>query len=73
LFIPLSAYPKSRTAFHEEREDDEDIYKNYGESSCLSWKEILSDTDQRDPNGVWPNLSRRSIKSERYKREFNLK
>jgi hypothetical protein len=45
LFIPLSAYPKPRTAFHEEREDDEDIYKNYGESSCLSWKEILSLTN----------------------------
>lgn len=42
LFIPLSAYPKPRTAFLEEREDDEDPCMNYDDSTCLSWKKILS-------------------------------
>ena len=42
LFLPLSAYLKPRTAFHEEREDDEDIYRDYDDSDCLNWKEILS-------------------------------
>ena len=45
LFIPLSAYPKPRTAFLEEREDDEDISVDYGAYPCLNWKEILSQTD----------------------------
>ena len=41
-FLPLSAYPKPRTAFLEEREDDEDIIGEYDDCACLSWKEILS-------------------------------
>ena len=46
LFLPFSAYPKPRTAFLEEREDDEDIFTNYDDSACLSWKEILSLVDK---------------------------
>jgi hypothetical protein len=45
LFLPLPVYQKPRTAFHEEREDDEDIIRQYDHSTCLSWKEILSLTD----------------------------
>ena len=45
LFLPLSAFPKPRTAFLEEREDDEDISVDYGAYPCLNWKEILSQTD----------------------------
>jgi hypothetical protein len=29
-------------AFPEEREDDEDRFMEYDDSTCLSWKEILS-------------------------------
>lgn len=36
LFLPLSVYQKPRTAFHEEREDDEDIFMKYDDSTCLS-------------------------------------
>jgi len=36
LFFPLSAYPKPRTAFLEEREDDEDLSMEYDDSTCLS-------------------------------------
>jgi hypothetical protein len=42
LFLPLSAYPKPRTAFLEEREDDEDTIMDPADFECLSWKEILS-------------------------------
>jgi hypothetical protein len=28
LFLPFSAYPKPRTAFREEREDDEDLMRH---------------------------------------------
>jgi hypothetical protein len=42
LFLPLSAYPKPRTAFLEEREDDEDTIMDHADFECLSWKEILS-------------------------------
>jgi hypothetical protein len=45
LFLPLSVSQKPRTAFHEEREDDEDIFMKYDDSTCLSWKEILSQID----------------------------
>ena len=45
LFLPLSACPKPRTAFLEEREDYEDISIDYGACPCLNWKEILSLTD----------------------------
>jgi hypothetical protein len=31
------------------------------------------DTDQRDPKGVWPNLSRRSNEQQDSGRELNLK
>jgi hypothetical protein len=48
LFLPLSAYPKPRTAFLEEREDDEDLSMEYDDSTCLSWKEILSLTNNND-------------------------
>jgi hypothetical protein len=41
LFLPFLAYPKPRTAFPEEREDDEDLSVEYDDSTCLSWKEIL--------------------------------
>jgi hypothetical protein len=33
------------TAFHEERDDDEDIFMKCDDSTCLSWKEILSQID----------------------------
>jgi hypothetical protein len=46
LFLSFSAYPKPRTAFLEEREDDEDIFTKYDDSACLSWKEILSLVDK---------------------------
>jgi hypothetical protein len=42
LFLPLSAYPKPRIAFHEEREDDQDTIMYHADSDLLSWKEILS-------------------------------
>jgi hypothetical protein len=42
LFLPLSAYTKPRTAFLEEREDDEDTIMDHADFDCLSWKEILS-------------------------------
>jgi hypothetical protein len=42
FFLPLLAYPKPRTAFLEEREDDEDTIMNHADFDCLSWKEILS-------------------------------
>jgi hypothetical protein len=42
LFLPLLAYPKPRTAFLEEREDDEDTIMDHVGFECLSWKEILS-------------------------------
>jgi hypothetical protein len=42
LFLPLSAYPKPRTAFLEEREDDEDTIVDHADFECLSSKEILS-------------------------------
>jgi hypothetical protein len=42
LFLPLLAYPKPRTAFLEEREDDEDTIMDHVDFDCLSWKEILS-------------------------------
>jgi hypothetical protein len=45
LFLPFSAYPKSRTAFLEERKDDEDIITDYTIFDCLNWKEILSQID----------------------------
>jgi hypothetical protein len=45
LFLPLSAYPKLRTAFLEEREDDEDIITDYTIFNCLKWKEILRQND----------------------------
>ena len=45
MFLPLSAYPKPRTAFLEEREDDEDLSMNNTVFACLNWKEILSLTD----------------------------
>jgi hypothetical protein len=45
LFLPLSAYPKPRTALLEEREDDEDTIMDHADFDCLSWKEILSLTD----------------------------
>jgi hypothetical protein len=48
LFLPFSAYPKPRTAFLEEREDDEDLSMEYDGSTCLSWKEILSLTNNYD-------------------------
>jgi hypothetical protein len=48
LFLPFSAYPKPRTAFLEEREDDEDLSMEYDDSICLSWKEILSLTNNND-------------------------
>jgi hypothetical protein len=48
LFLPFSAYPKPRTAFLEEREDDEDLSMEYDDSTCLSWKEILSLTNNND-------------------------
>ena len=45
LFLPLLAYLKPRTAFLEEREDDQDTSIEYDDSACLSWKEILSLTE----------------------------
>jgi hypothetical protein len=45
LFLPFLAYPKPRTAFPEERKDDEDLSVEYDDSTCLSWKEILSQTN----------------------------
>ena len=45
LFLPVSAYPKPRTAFLEEREDDEEPFMNNIVFTCLNWKEILSLTD----------------------------
>jgi hypothetical protein len=36
LFLPFLAYPKPRTAFPEEREDDEDLSVEYDDSTCLS-------------------------------------
>jgi hypothetical protein len=48
LFLPFSAYPKPRTAFLEEREDDEDLSMEYDDSTYLSWKEILSLTNNYD-------------------------
>jgi hypothetical protein len=36
FFLPFSAYPKPRTAFLEEREDDEDLSMEYDDSTCLS-------------------------------------
>jgi hypothetical protein len=48
LFLPFSAYPKPRTALLEEREDDEDLSMEYVDSTCLSWKEILSLTNNYD-------------------------
>src|SRR4051812_10384632 len=42
LFLPLSAYPKPRTSFLEEREDDEDTIMDHADFNCLNWKEILS-------------------------------
>jgi hypothetical protein len=48
LFLPFLAYPKPRTAFLEEREDDEDLSMEYDDSTCLSWKEILSLTNNYD-------------------------
>jgi hypothetical protein len=42
LFLRLSAYPKPRTAFLEEREDDEDTIMDHADFDCLSWMEILS-------------------------------
>ena len=44
LFLPL--YPKPRTPFLEEREDDEDIFVDYANCEGLSWKEILSLADK---------------------------
>jgi hypothetical protein len=41
LFLPFLAYPKPRTAFPEEREDDEDRFMEFDESTCFSWNEIL--------------------------------
>jgi hypothetical protein len=35
-------------AFLEEREDDEDLSMKYDDSTCLSWKEILSLTNNYD-------------------------
>ena len=46
MFLPLLAYPKPRTAFLEEREDDEGRSIEYDDSACLSWKEILSLTEK---------------------------
>jgi hypothetical protein len=48
LFLPFSAYPKPRTAFPKEREDDENLSVEYDDSTCLSWKEILSLTNDYD-------------------------
>jgi hypothetical protein len=48
LFLPFSANPKPRTAFLEEREDDEDLSMKYDDSTCLSWKKILSLTNNND-------------------------
>jgi hypothetical protein len=48
LFLPFLAYPKPRTTFLEEREDDEDLSMEYDGSTCLSWKEILSITNNYD-------------------------
>jgi hypothetical protein len=45
LFLPFSAYPKPKTAFPEEREDDKDIIMNHIVFDCLSWKEVLSQID----------------------------
>jgi hypothetical protein len=42
LFLPLSAYPKPRMAFHEEREDDEDTIIDHADFDHLRWKEKLS-------------------------------
>jgi hypothetical protein len=36
LFLPFLAYPKPRTAFPEEREDDEDLSVEYDDSTYLS-------------------------------------
>jgi hypothetical protein len=48
LFLPFLAYPKPRTTFLKEREDDEDLSMEYDDSTCLSWKEILSLTNNYD-------------------------
>jgi hypothetical protein len=42
LFLPLSAYPKPRMAFREEREDDEDTIMDHADFDRLSWKEKWS-------------------------------
>jgi hypothetical protein len=42
LFLPLLACPKPRTAFLEEREDNEDTIMDHTDFDYLSWKEILS-------------------------------
>jgi hypothetical protein len=42
LFLPLVAYPKSRTAFLEQREDGEDTIMDHADIDSLRWKEILS-------------------------------
>jgi hypothetical protein len=42
LFLPLLAYPKLRTVFPEERDDDEDTPMKYDDCTCLNWKEILN-------------------------------
>jgi hypothetical protein len=36
-------------------------------------EEYSDDTDQRDPKGIWPNLSRRSNEQQDSGRELNLK
>jgi hypothetical protein len=41
FFLPFLAYQKPRMAFPKEWEDDEE----YDDSTCLSWKEILSLND----------------------------
>jgi hypothetical protein len=48
LFLPFLAYPKQRMAFLEEREDDEDTIRDHADFDCLSWKEILSLTNDYD-------------------------
>jgi hypothetical protein len=35
LFLPFLAYPKPRTAFPEEREDDEDRFMEFDESTLF--------------------------------------
>jgi hypothetical protein len=46
-------------AFPEEREDDEDLSVEYDDSTCLSWKEILSLTN--DYNKVNYFLAEKNI------------